>query len=136
MAVIRGVILAFAIVVCAWFVLGAVEAHQIDHVADVLAQSSSLTPAQSRAALDQLSSAGALNPDRQVDLLRAAVLQDDNRIKGSQAILLHVVAGEPMYVEAWYQLAGVAGADPSLERRALVHIAQLVPSLRPKRPKS
>ena len=127
MPLIRIAVAAFAVVASAWFALGAIEAREINHITGLVTQSTRLSRQQSRAALDQLSSAGTLNPDRHVDVLRATVLARSGQIRGAVTLLQHVVQAEPKNLEAWFELATVAGADLQVSSGALRHIGQLVP---------
>ena len=116
-----------AIVVCAWFVLGIRQAHEINRATSIIAQTGTIPAAQLRAAAAALRSAGTLNPDAGVTILRArlAVKQQDPR--RAERILKTVVRDEPMNLEAWIWLAGVSLIDPPEARIALAHIARLDP---------
>jgi predicted Zn-dependent protease len=121
-----------ALAVAAWFALGAREAHELARVAGTTTQTNVLMPSRARGALDQLSSAGTLNPDRHVDVLRATVLAESHQTQRAEMILERVVKAEPMNLEAWYALARIGGSDRALASLALRHILLLVPSLRPR----
>jgi predicted Zn-dependent protease len=120
-------ILCLAIVVCAWFVLGIRQAHEINRATSIIAQTGPIPPAQLRAAASALRSARTLNPDAEVTILRArlAVKQQDPR--RAEWILKTVVRDEPMNLEAWIWLAGVSLIDPPEAHLALAHIARLDP---------
>jgi len=131
MALIRAAMVAFALVAAAWFALAATEARDVDQVTALVAKSTPLGP-PTRAALDQLSSAGTLNPDRHVDVLRATLLAQSGQSRRAVTLLQRVVRTEPMNLDAWYALAKFGGGDKSLEASALQHILQLDPILRPR----
>ena len=125
----RAVIVIFSVLAGAWFILGIRQAHEISQATAIVNQSSTPTAAESARAASLLRSAGTLNPDREVELLRAALALDQNNFQGARRILEAVVRNEPMNVEAWALLATAAGSDPRLEREALNHVAQLHPGL-------
>jgi predicted Zn-dependent protease len=120
-------ILLLAVVVCAWFVLGIRQAHEINRATSIIAQQGTIPAKQLRAAAAALRSARTLNPDAEVNILRArlAVKQQDPR--QAERILKTVVRGEPMNLEGWIWLAGVSLIDPPEARIALAHIARLDP---------
>lgn len=122
-------IVVVAVLACAWFVLGIRQAHELSEATAIVNQSSAPTAAEAARATSLLRSAGTLNPDRDVELLRAALALDENNFEGARRILEAVVRNEPMNVEAWALLATAAGSDPRLEREALNHVAQLHPGL-------
>jgi len=72
-----------------------------------------------------LQGAKLINPDRQVDILRAQL--DDERGAKTQAeqILRHVVADEPMNLQAWDLLA-ISATNGATLRVAYAKLAQLV----------
>ena len=125
----RVLIVIVAVLACAWFILGIHQAHEISEATAIVTQSSTPTAAESARATSLLRSAGTLNPDREVELLRAALALDQNNFQRARVILLGVVRDEPMNVEAWAMLATAAGSNPRLEREALDHVAQLHPGL-------
>jgi hypothetical protein len=130
---VRATCISLAVVVCAWFALGIRQARDIDQATAIvsgLTGQSKLTPEQARRASSLLSSAGVLNPDSQVDVLRARVDLLRNDRSSAKRILLGVVAREPMNLDAWYGLA-TSAKDGVTVTLALGHIAQLQPKVRP-----
>jgi predicted Zn-dependent protease len=115
------------LVVAAWFLLGARQAHNIDHVTSIVSGLNGqqrLTAAQAAHANSLLDSAKTLNPDSTVDVLRARVaLLSGNRVRATQ-ILDGVVKREPDNLDAWYGIA-TSSTDGAIVNRALGHIAQL-----------
>jgi len=91
-----------AVIVCAWFVLGARQAHEIDQATNIVT-----VPRQSaaklRAAARDLHAAALLNPDRTVDILR-----------------------EPDNLEAWISYTGANLGRPN-GRRGLAAMIRLDP---------
>ena len=110
----------------AWFVLGARQAREISRVTSIV-QSSSVSAAQARRANQLLDSAATLNPDREVQLLRAAINIDRNRARRAQAILQQVTRAEPQNIVAWDLLLQAAANDIQLQAKAFKRIAELEP---------
>ena len=119
--------LLVAIVVIAWFALGVHQAHDVAHATSVVGASRTLTPTQARAVDGWLDSARTLNPDREVDILRARAAIGAGRVRLAQGILERVVRAEPENLEAWIWLGGAALGDPPLAHRALTQIDKLDP---------
>ncbi len=129
---IRAAILVLALAASGWFAVGAREARELARVTGTTTHGTTLSAARARDALNQLSSAVTLNPDRHIDVLRATVLAESHQTRRAQMILERVVQAEPMNLEAWYALARFGGSDQALEARALSQILVLVPSRRPR----
>ena len=124
----RVVLVAVALVACAWFALGIRQANQVDDAAAIVARPA--TPAQARHAERLLRDAGTLNPDAHVEVLRGELaLQEGDRDRAHR-ILSSVVAREPANLEAWVALARSSRNGAEL-RRALTHVAGLVPRVPP-----
>jgi predicted Zn-dependent protease len=123
----RLLVAALAVVIVAWFVLAAREARDLVEATNIVTQSASITPAQASHASRLLTSAGQLNPDRQVDLLRAALAANRNQNGRARQLLEGVTSAEPENVQAWYLLAQVSGRDYRVEALALKRIARLHP---------
>jgi predicted Zn-dependent protease len=115
------------LVVAAWFVLGARQAHDINQVTNVVSGLNGqqrLTAAEAAHANSLLDSASKLNPDSTVDVLRARVaLLSGNRVLATR-ILDGVVKREPDNLDAWYGIA-TSATDGAVVDRALGHIAHL-----------
>lgn len=101
---IRALALVFALLACAWFALSIRQAHDTARAQAILSAPTPLTVAQADRADSLLHSAGFLNPDREVDLLRAQVDADRRNIREADRILFAVVRAEPMNADAWYEL--------------------------------
>jgi hypothetical protein len=97
-----------AIVVCAWFALGVVQAHDTDAATTVIGASVHLTHAQALQADSLLSSAGTLNPDTTVTLLRGEAALKSGHPRRALAIELPVTRAEPLNVDAWAAVATAA----------------------------
>jgi predicted Zn-dependent protease len=125
--------LVAAVVVCAWFVLGVVETHQTNRATAILGARGRLDSAQRAHVASLLSGAGSLNPDRQVDILRAQLDVREGHPAAARAILRGVVAQEPENIDAWVALARASAGDPQTFRLALTRARALAPLVPPPR---
>jgi predicted Zn-dependent protease len=123
----RAATLLLALVVCAWFALGIRQAHETAKATDVIASSSSLTSRQLDEVQSWLDSAGTLNPDHSVDILRAQALIKVGRAGTAERLMEHLTRSEPLNLEAWIWLGGAALGDPAVALRAIAHIDTLDP---------
>lgn len=130
MRVGRVLVAVLAIVVVAWFALAAREARDVAQATGIVTQSAPISRAAAHHVSSLLDSAGVLNPDRQVSLLRAALATSRNDNRRARQILEGVTSAEPDNVDAWYLLAQVSGRDHRVEALALKRIAQLHPYVR------
>jgi len=121
-----------ALVVSAWFGLGWVQARDTGRASALVAPGNHLSPARAAQVGSWLRSAGTLNPDRQVDLLRARLAFDQGDYGAATRILESVTRSEPLNVFAWVQLGFTAGAahQPVEARLAVSRAAQLVAKLK------
>jgi hypothetical protein len=119
--------LVLAIVVCAWFALGIRQAREINEATNVITQSGTIPAPNLHSAASLLSSAGTLNPDLEVDVLRARLAVEQRDPKRAEQILKATVRKEPMNLEAWVWLAGVSLIDPPEAHIALAQIRRLDP---------
>jgi len=113
--------------VCAWFAVGIRQARDINRAAAIVSAATSLTPREASAANSLLKAAGTLNPDSQVDMVRAEVAMLEHRSSSATRIVESIVRREPMNAEAWVLLARAAYPNAALLHRALRHIALLDP---------
>jgi hypothetical protein len=128
MTALRWALLATAVVVCAWFALGAVQTHDQDRATTLLDRFSTPTPALTAQILSLLSTAGTLNPDRNVELLRSQALTRAGRNAAGIAAALRVTRAEPQNVDAWVVLGFAAQrTDPALARLARAEELKLAP---------
>lgn len=116
-----------ALAICGWFVLGAAQTHDADRAAAILASPGQLRPASAARAASLLDDAGTLNPDRQVDLLRARLAVRRGDLPRARAILAGVVRDEPQNVDAWAALARSSAGDPAVFRLAVARVRALAP---------
>lgn len=103
--VVRFVTLLLALAACAWFVVSIRQAEGTARAQAIVSANSTLTASQAQRADSLLRSARFLNPDRQVDILRAEVVAECGNLSEADSILFGVVRAEPMNVNAWFQLA-------------------------------
>ena len=122
-------LVAVALVACAWFALGIRQAHEIARATSIVSQARALTPARAREADSLLRSAGALNPDLEVDVLRGRVALARGNLVGARRILTSVVRREPENVEAWIWLARASNGSPATFRLAVMRVQQLIRSV-------
>lgn len=98
---LRVAISVLAIVACAWFVLGARQARDITDATAIASSASQLSEAQAARADSLLSDAGTLNPDTQVDLLRAQVALESGNRGQALRIVRSVNRREPDNIAGW-----------------------------------
>jgi hypothetical protein len=126
--VARVALLVVAVIACAWFGLGAFQVHAQSRAASLLPRDANVSPALARVIAHELDRAGALNPDRSVDLLRAQLdLHSGNRA-GAERVIKQVARDEPEYVDAWFLLQIVAfPRDPQTVQLANARTRELDP---------
>lgn len=123
----RLVAVVIALVVTAWFAVGVRQSNKTQSATNLVGTSTQLPASAARRANSLLSSAGFLNPDRQVDLLRAQVDRERGRLSAARAILKPLVAAEPENVQAWLELARSSVGDATDFFTAVRRVQQLVP---------
>ncbi len=112
MRALRSALLLVAVAACAWFVVGARQAHEVDQATNAVSAANP-TAAQLDAAAAQLRSASFLNPDRTVDILKARVAIRQHRLPRARAILAAVTRAEPQNLEAWIWFTGANLGRPA-----------------------
>jgi predicted Zn-dependent protease len=132
MRLARAVLVVVALVVCAWFVLGIVQAQDTQRATALIAGGNRLSPAQARHARALLDSAGTLNPDLTIDLLRGQLAADQHQLAAAERIAQSVARREPLSLAAWSQLAYAAARRGDRTRLVVAarHISELYPKLR------
>lgn len=133
MTPLRIVVLACALIACAWFALAARQAIDTSRASAIVTGASGLTPEQAARADALLNAAATLNPDSALDQLRGEAAALSNRPREAKRILERLVGREPLNLEAWVWLARAElsnrVANRALLGRALRHIAQLDPKV-------
>lgn len=111
-AVIRAALVVFALVACAWYVLGIRQTQEISAATSIIAQHGTVTAGQARRATSLLNEAATLNPDKTVDVLRARLAL----VRGDQArareILFKVIREEPKNLDGWIWYSAASRGDP------------------------
>jgi predicted Zn-dependent protease len=128
----RAVAAAVALLVCAWFALGARQAHDTTAATSIVQANSTLTRAQARDADALVHSAALLNPDQTVNILRGRVAVEGGRDAEARRILAAVTREEPRNLEAWVALASALPNNEKLFRQALNRVRQLEPRIPPR----
>ena len=121
--------MALALVVCVWFALGIRQAHETSAAGTIVNGSrvpSAVTASHARSLLRE---AATLNPDSQVDLLRATLALRESDLSTAARLARSVTRREPMNVQAWLLLAEAAPNNASVVDAAVGRMAQLDPIL-------
>jgi predicted Zn-dependent protease len=128
--VVRISALVVAVAACAWFALGIVQSIDTTRATAIVSSSTPMTPQRAAHARSLLDSAGTLNPDKTVDILRGELASELHQPVRAVATLESVTASEPQNADAWVTLARVAlhHDTPALER-AVARLAQLDPRI-------
>ena len=128
---VRVAALLIALAACAWFALGVRQTRDTNRAAAILAAPGTLTPADAARVTTLLNDAGTLNPDRQVQLLRAALAVREGHSPAARAIVFGVLASEPQNIDAWVALARASQGDPQTFLLALRRARALAPVVPP-----
>jgi hypothetical protein len=128
---LTGLVTVIAIVACAWFGLGIVQAQDTDHATNILEMANTLSPTQRAHIASLLDSAGTLNPGTSIELLRAQLAAVEHRTQLQGRILERVTREEPLNLDAWLALAqwGLAH-DRAVLDASVGHISMLDPRLK------
>jgi predicted Zn-dependent protease len=110
MVIVRAALLAFAVAACAWFALGVRQAHDIN-AATAITSRSPLPAIQVKHANSLLDDAATLNPDQQVNVLRAELAVDQGRYVRARQILRQVVRREVNNLQAWLVMKSASTGD-------------------------
>lgn len=126
---IRAALVVFALLLAAWFGLGAHQAIDTSRATAVLSAGNSISRARAASVSSLLNGASVLNPDRQVALLRGALALERGHPRRAQRLISQVTRAEPQNLDAWLSLAHAATDDPALFDQALIHVRRLEPLL-------
>jgi predicted Zn-dependent protease len=102
---VRASLLAVAIVICAWFVLGFIQARDTGRATALVNRTAALGAGDVARARSLIRSAGTLNPDLTLDTLRGELALDQNQNRRAARIIGSVTRSEPMNLDAWALLA-------------------------------
>jgi predicted Zn-dependent protease len=131
MTIARAAALVLALAACAWFGLGVVQARDIDRATTIIAGPVPLSPAEAAHAGSLVHTAATLDPDSDIQLLRAELAADQGHTASAIAQLRSVVASEPENLDAWVALAQLAlHRDRALLTRAAIQVDHLDPRLK------
>jgi hypothetical protein len=132
MLALRLAVLALAAVICAWFGLGEVQARDETRAAALVDQNGTPSTALTARILRLLDRAGTLNPDRDIDILRAQAQTRAGERTAALATARRVVRDEPRNIDAWLVLGFAArGIDRGQARLAQKKELELAPSVPP-----
>jgi hypothetical protein len=125
---VRAALFAAAALVCAWFVLGAVQVHALSEANALLPRQAAIAPPLASRISHLLDRAGTLNPDRTIDILRAEVMIGTGNRPAGERDVLAVVRAEPQNIDAWIvlQIAAVP-RDPATEQLSVEKQRELAP---------
>jgi predicted Zn-dependent protease len=130
MRVVRSALVLLSLAVCAWFVVGVIQARDLNHATNIVQSSRSLTSAQVEQARSLLDTAATLDPNRNVGLLRAQLAVASGERRQAIQLALRVTAQEPRNLNAWLLVAQLAlPVDRPLTARAVGRLHQLDPRL-------
>jgi predicted Zn-dependent protease len=107
-ALARGSLVVLALAACAWFALGIEQARDTDRATALLSSQTPLSPATASRVGSLLASAGTLNPDSTIDLLRSRLASLQHDPSRAIEILQEVTRREPLNISAWLALAQAA----------------------------
>ena len=127
----RAAILVLALISCAWFALGARQAHEAAVAGSIVEGKQPLSAQRASRAAGALGAATALNPDLQVDVLRGQLAIEQGNLAQARRILTSVTRREPQNLAAWVQLARASANDRVSFFAAEIHIRTLIPRVTP-----
>jgi predicted Zn-dependent protease len=126
-----GALVTVALVTAAWFALGVRQARDTQAASTIVADGSAISASQARHAAQLLRAAELLNPNTNVDVLRAELDLYRGKRLAARSILERVVADEPDNAVAWEWLARASVGDLHEFFLAAFRLRQLVPPVRP-----
>ena len=133
MPFVRPALIAVAVLACAWFALGVRQATATRDAAALVTGAPRLGAADARHAASLLHDARGLNPDAQVDVLRAELALGQGDPAAARRTLDAVTRREPMNLAAWVWLARSSAGDPANLRRSFAQLRRLLPPVPPPR---
>jgi hypothetical protein len=123
--IVRGLLVALALVAALWFAVGIRQARDTDRAGAIVSSAANLSRAQARHANSLLDGAAELNPDTQVQILRSEVALGRGQLALARRIAAEVTRSEPLNSLGWLLLARVSNG-PAVTA-ALHHLGELVP---------
>jgi hypothetical protein len=129
---LRATVALGAAVLCAWFVLGAIQAHDENRATTLIDSSGTPSAATTSRILHLLDAAGTLNPDQDIALLRSQAQSRGGHDRAAVLTALGVTRAEPLNIDAWTVLAFAAqSVDPAQARLARARQRRLAPPVPP-----
>jgi predicted Zn-dependent protease len=125
----RLLVVLLSLAACAWFALGIRQAHDVNAATAIIAGHTPLSPGQARRARALLRQAGRLNPDANVELLRAQLALRQGDARRARAIAASVTRSEPQNIQAWLAYGRASAHDPRGFALALRHLNELAPTV-------
>jgi hypothetical protein len=126
---VRVLAILAALAATVWFAIGIRQAHDTDAATAIVTGASPVTAARARQADALLHDAKQLNPDTDVDLLRAQLaLREGDRAR-ARALALDVTRAEPQNLDAWLVYGTASSNDRQAFLFALRHLNELAPPL-------
>lgn len=118
-----------ALIVSAWFVIGALQAHDVNAATALLNNQAGTSAAATHRTDSLLSSASFLNPGVDVKLLRARLDMERHDYARAKVLVDQSVASEPNNVSAWISALQLALVDPSAEHpnQVIAHLRVIDP---------
>jgi predicted Zn-dependent protease len=124
----RLAIAALAVAACAWFVIGVIQSDNESRANAAINGGGTPTLAQTAQIEHWLDSARTLNPDRNIDLLRAQAEVRAGQSAKALALMKRVVRDEPRSADAWIVFGFAAQSQsPALARHAHAEVLKLAP---------
>jgi Flp pilus assembly protein TadD len=124
----RLAIAALAVAACAWFVIGVIQTDNENRATALIQGGGTPTASQTAQIEHWLDRAGTLNPDRNIDLLRAQAEVRAGQSAKALALMQRVVREEPRNADAWIVLGFAAQEQhPALARFAHAQVLELAP---------
>ena len=120
-----------AVAVCAWFALGVRAFREVASVNVLLSGPARITPEQARDARAKLDQAAWLNPDQEVNFLRAQVAARDGHKQRALTIARGLAHREPQNVNAWLLVSILVRPGSLPYRQAEAQLRRLVPPAPP-----
>lgn len=117
-----------AVLACAWYALGAVQAINTSR-ATALLSGRPISPRRAAEVRSLLDTAGTLNPDQTVNLLRGQLAYAQGHVSQARRIFVSVTQAEPQNLQAWLQLA-YHSQSTRYFLLALSRVDQLLPPVR------
>jgi hypothetical protein len=115
------VILAVAVVACAWFAIGARQSHEVSAATELLNNASTERVAVvQRRAQSMLDAAAFLYPGTDVTLLRAQLAENERDYLHAKRLLGQAAAAEPDNIAVWLAYLKLGLLDPSVSNRKVV----------------